>query len=154
MRWFARLMLATMAGGLSVLLSASHVSAAQTRMSITLTRLYTGPDGQARAADMPVPLRPSALRAGLDDSEPVKVSGGAQFVRWPRGYVWEWHTATTRQYVITVSGRGEVEVAGRQKILLTPGRVVLADDVTGKGHITRVIGSEDLVLLLVPFATQ
>jgi hypothetical protein len=131
----------------------AHYVAAQRRTPISITRLYTGPDGQTHAETTEVKLRPSSLRAGLEESAPLQVSG-AQFLRWSPGYVWDWHTATKRQYVITVKGRGEVELAGGQKIPLNPGQIVLAEDVTGKGHITRVIGSEELVLLLVPFAVQ
>ena len=147
-----RLVLTALVGSLVVMWSARQV-AAQRGMSIMMTRLFTGPDGQAHAAKTEMKLRPSTLRAGLDESEPLKVSG-AQFLRWPPGYVWDWHTPKQRQYVITVSGRAEVEVAGRQKILLNPGQILLAEDVTGKGHITRPIGSDDLVLLLVPSAAQ
>jgi quercetin dioxygenase-like cupin family protein len=147
-----RLVFTAFAGSLVLMWSAHHL-AAQRGLPITMTRLYTGPDGQAHAEKTEVKLRPSTLRAGLDESEPLKVSG-AQFFRWPPGYVWEWHTAKQRQYVITVSGRGEIELAGGTKILLNPGQIVLADDATGKGHTTRSIGSEDLVLLIVPFAAQ
>jgi quercetin dioxygenase-like cupin family protein len=147
-----RLVLMALIASLVVMWSVRQVSA-QSGKRIMLTRLYTGPDGQTHADKSEVKLRPSALRAGLDDSEPLKASS-AQFFRWPPGYVWDWHTATQRQYVITLSGRGEVEVAGGQKIRLNPGQIVLAEDVTGKGHITRVIGSEDLVFLLVPLAAQ
>ena len=147
-----RLVLVTLIGSLVVMWSARYV-AAQRSPPMTITRLFTGPDGQTHAAKIEMKLRPSSLRAGLDESEPLKVSG-AQFVRWPPGYVWDWHTPKQRQYVITISGRAEVEVTGRQKILLNPGQILLAEDVTGKGHITRSIGSDDLVLLLVPFAAQ
>jgi quercetin dioxygenase-like cupin family protein len=147
-----RLALASLSGSLVVIWSV-HSLAARGGMPIMLTRLYTGPDGQTHAEKTEVKLRPSALRAGLDDSEPLKASG-TQFFLWPPGYVWDWHTAAQRQYVITLSGRGEVEVAGGQKIRLNPGQIVLAEDVTGKGHITRVIGSEDLVFLLVPLAAR
>jgi quercetin dioxygenase-like cupin family protein len=54
--------------------------------------------------------------------------------------------------VVVLSGRGEVEVAGGKKVQLAPGRVVLAEDVTGKGHVTRIGPDEDLVMLLVPLA--
>jgi quercetin dioxygenase-like cupin family protein len=131
----------------------SLVVSAQRGMPVTMTRLYTGPDGQTHAEEIEAKLRPSTTRPGLDESEPLRVSS-AQFVRWPRGFVWDWHTAKQRQYVIPVSGRGEIEVAGGKKIVLQPGQIVLAEDVTGKGHITRVIGTEDLVLLLVPVAAQ
>ena len=70
------------------------------------------------------------------------------------GSVQDWHTAPQRQYVITLSGRGEIEVAGGKKIALEPGHIELAEDLTGKGHITRAIGSEDRVTLWLPLADQ
>ena len=132
--------------------SASHV-AAQRPATTTITRLYTGDDGQSHAMDTGVAWRPAKLRAELSESEAVKVTA-AQFLRWPRGFVWEGHPASKRQYVVIVSGRGEVDVAGGKKVELAPGRVLLAEDVTGKGHITRVGPDEDLVMLLVPLAPE
>jgi hypothetical protein len=86
------------------LLSSGPPMAAQGRGSVTITRLVPGPDGKAQALNLPVAFHPSLLRAGLDESTAVKVSG-AQFVRWPRGYVWPSYTAATKQFVITISGR-------------------------------------------------
>jgi quercetin dioxygenase-like cupin family protein len=79
----------------------------------------------------------------------MKVTG-AQVLRWPRGFVWEGHPASKRQYVIIISGRGEVEVVGGNPVQLVPGRVLLAEDITGKGHTTRIGPKEDLVMLLLP----
>jgi hypothetical protein len=62
----------------------------------------------------------------------------------------DWHTAPRRQYVITLSGRGEIELAGGKKIALEPGHIELAEDLTGKGHITRVVGTEDRVTIALP----
>jgi len=132
--------------------SASHV-AAQRRETTTFTRLYTAADGQSHAEETEVAWRSAKLRVELNESASVKVTS-AQFLRWPRGFVWEGHPASKRQYVIIVSGRGEVDVAGGKKITLAPGRVLLAEDVTGKGHTTRVGGDEDLVMLLVPLAEE
>jgi hypothetical protein len=58
------------------------------------------------------------------------------------------------QYVITLSGRGEIEVAGGKKISVGPGNIDLVEDTTGKGHITRVMGTEDRVALQLPLADQ
>ena len=135
---------------LAVVSSASHV-AAQRNATTTVTRLFTGADGESHAEDSEIAWRPAALRAELKESEPVKVTG-AQFLRWPRGFVWAGHPASKRQYVIIVSGRGEVDVVGGKKVQLAPGRVLLAEDVTGRGHTTRVGPDEDLVMLLVPLA--
>jgi mannose-6-phosphate isomerase-like protein (cupin superfamily) len=133
------------------LVSSANRSAAQRRDSTTVTRLYTGTDGQSHAEDIEVAWRPATLRAELSESESVRVTG-AQFLRWPRGFVWEGHPASKRQYVIIVSGRGEVDLVGGKKVPLAPGRILLAEDVTGKGHITRVGADDDLVMLLVPLA--
>ena len=137
---------------LAVVSSASHV-AAQRNVTTTVTRLFSGADGESHAEDSEIAWRPAALRAELKESEPVKVTG-AQFLRWPRGFVWAGHPASKRQYVIIVSGRGEVDVVGGKKVQLAPGRVLLAEDVTGRGHTTRVGPDEDLVMLLVPLAQE
>lgn len=137
---------------LAAVLNAGHV-AAQKRETTTVTRLYTGTDGQSHAQDTEIAWRPAKLRAELRESESVKVTS-AQFLRWPRGFVWEGHPASKRQYVIVVSGRGEVAVVGGNKVQLAPGRILLAEDVTGKGHTTRVGADEDLVMLLVPLAQE
>jgi quercetin dioxygenase-like cupin family protein len=138
--------------GVALMSSASHV-AAQRPATTTITRLYTGADGLSHAMDTDVAWRPAKLRAELSESESVKVTA-AQFLRWPRGFVWEGHPASKRQYVVIVSGRGEVDVVGGKTVELAPGRVLLAEDVTGKGHITRVGPDEDLVMLLVPLAPE
>ena len=135
------------------LTAAATFVVAQRHASLTIRRLYAGADGQAYSGQVEVALRPSALRSGLEESAPQKASA-AQFFRWPAGYVWEWHTAARKQYVVTISGRGEVEVAGGEKLPLNPGMVLLAEDVNGKGHTTRVLGSEDLVLLIIPFEAR
>ena len=137
---------------LAILPSASH-AAAQRRETTTVTRLYTGADGQSHAEETAVAWRPAQLRAELSDSESVRVTA-AQFLRWPRGFVWEGHPASRRQYIVIVSGRGEVDVEGGKKVQLGPGRVLLAEDVTGRGHTTRVGPDEDLVMLLVPLAQE
>jgi hypothetical protein len=56
--------------------------------------------------------------------------------------------------VITLSGRGEIEVAGGRKISMGPGHINLIEDLTGKGHTTRVVGTEDRVTVTIPLADQ
>ena len=152
MRLITRLVVFVVLVSLAAVSSASR-AAAQRQATTTVTRLYTGADGQSHAEDTDVAWRPAALRPELSDSAAVKVTA-AQFLRWPRGFVWAGHPASKRQYVIIVSGRGEVDVVGGKKVQLAPGRVLLAEDVTGKGHTTRVGADEDLVMLLVPLAPE
>jgi hypothetical protein len=123
---------------------------AQTRKGVIATRLYTGPDGQTHAEDIEIKLNGDRLN---EISEMLKVTG-AEIHRTPPGKVNSWHTAPRRQYVITLSGRGEIELAGGKKISLEPGHIELAEDLTGKGHITRVVGNEDRVTIQLPLAAQ
>jgi quercetin dioxygenase-like cupin family protein len=126
---------------------------AQHHQPITLTRLYTGSDGQTHEDNVEVKMAPTPLYSEAEASEAVKVSE-AQFFRLPKGKVQDWHNPAHRQYVVTLTGKGEVEIAGGHKIQLSPGRVVLLENVTGKGHITRSVGAEDLTFFVVPLAVR
>ena len=119
---------------------------AQGRTPVKVTRIFTGPDGQTHAEELVQRLSPSG---GQDLSEMLKVTG-LQFRRTPPSYFADWHTAPRRQYVITLSGRGEVELQGGKKIPLEPGHILLAEDTTGKGHISRGVGTEDRISLFIP----
>jgi hypothetical protein len=122
---------------------------AQQRAPIKVTRIYTGADGQTHAQELDVTLKPGSSEL----SEMIKVTG-LQFRRTPPNYFVDWHPAPQRQYVITLSGRGEVELTGGKKIALTPGHILLAEDVTGKGHISRGVGTEDRISLFIPLADK
>jgi mannose-6-phosphate isomerase-like protein (cupin superfamily) len=71
------------------------------------------------------------LPGKLDDT------AGTEFRRMQPGGAANWHNGPRYQYVITLSGHGEVEVAGGKKVPLGPGSIDLIEDLKGKGHITR-----------------
>jgi quercetin dioxygenase-like cupin family protein len=79
---------------------------------------------------------------------------GVQFSRRPPAPSSDWHTGPKRQYVITLSGLGEIEVADGKKVAVGPGHINLIEDTTGKGHITRNLGPEDRVVVTIPLADQ
>jgi len=135
-----------------VMWGAQHM-AGQGHTPVTVTRLYTGPDGETHAEQIDVKLTPNSTLARFEESKAVEATG-LQFRRWSPGYVNDWHPAPRRQYVITVSGRGEVELMRGQKIPAQPGKVVLAEDMKGKGHITRTLGREDWITIAVPLADK
>ena len=147
----SRVIPAVLIGGIAVIVG-THVTGQQ-RSPIVITRLYTGPEGQTHEDRMEIRLTPSTMYSEAEAAEPVRVSQ-AQFFRLPKGKVQDWHNPAHRQYVVTLTGRGEVEISGGQTITLNPGHVVLLENVTGKGHITRSTGTEDFTFLIVPLADQ
>ena len=126
------------------------VLAQTTRKPLMITHLFTGPDNQTHAEEMELKFTPGNP---AEVSKLVQVTG-AELHRTAGGSVDDWHRAPRRQYVITLSGRGEVEVAGGKKISLGPGHIDLVEDTTGKGHITKVVSAEDRVTLQLPLADQ
>jgi len=124
-----------------------HYLHAGQRAGIVVTRIFTGTDGQTHAQEINVKLMPGGPFAEV--SEMTKASG-VQFRRQEPHYFEDWHTAPRKQYVITLSGRGEIELSDGQKVQLGPGSILLADDLTGKGHISRGVGPEERISLVVP----
>ena len=54
--------------------------------------------------------------------------------------------------VVTLSGESEIELEGGRKLRLGPGHILLAEDTTGQGHISRAIGSQDRLSLFITLA--
>jgi len=126
--------------------------AAQQHTPVTATRLYTGADGLTHVDQVNMKFSSAAGEpATVEESEAVKTAS-SYVVRAAPGFFSNWHNADKRRYVITISGRAEIEVAGGQKIFAEPGRIAQAEDLTGKGHTFRVVGTEDWVALFVDFA--
>ena len=122
----------------------------QKRKPVSMTRLYTGPDGQTHAEEMQAKF----TAGSANEVFKLMAITGAELHRAAPGTVIDWHTAPRRQYVITLSGQAEIEVAGGKKIAVGPGHIDLVEDTTGKGHITRVTGNEERVTLQLPLSEQ
>jgi hypothetical protein len=115
-------------------------SGAEGRAGIRVTRIYTAADGETHAGDLEAKLG-AADALGMEQSELVK-AGSANFVRFSANFREDWHRAHARRYVITLTGRGEIEVSDGKKVVLEPGRVVLVEDTAGKGHVSRALTAD------------
>ena len=127
-----------------MLSAASAEGVAQNGSPIMITRFFTGQDGLTHAEEIEVKFAPGGGAYNL------LANSGAQLRRTPPGRVNDYHTASRRQYVITLSGHAELVLSGGQTIQVGPGSIELAEDLTGKGHITRTVGTEDRVVILIP----
>jgi len=124
---------------------------AQERTPIKVTRIYTGSDNQTHAEEYEVPL--GLPRGSTELSDPIDVTS-LQFRRTSSEYFIDWHTAPRKQYVVTLSGESEVEIGDGTKIRLHPGHILLAEDTTGQGHISRAVGNSDRISLFIPLVEQ
>jgi mannose-6-phosphate isomerase-like protein (cupin superfamily) len=122
---------------------------AQSRAPMKVTRLYTGADGKTKVEEYEVPLKPQGRGTELSDTVAVE---SLQFRRTNQDYNLDWHPAPRRQYVVTLSGESEIELEGGRKLRLGPGHILLAEDTTGQGHISRAIGKQDRLSLFITLA--
>ena len=116
-------------------------------------RVYSGEDGRSHLAELPLAMRPFVDQEGAHgEATPMQAAAGIAFRVSPAGYVLDWHCAPRRQYSISLSGLTEIEVGDGTIARLGPGDVVLAEDLTGQGHITRVVGDQSRLYAIVPLA--
>ena len=97
----------------------AHLLTAQYRKPVTITRIYTGSDGETHAEEITGNLKSDPSRNGIEFSDPIKVTS-LVFARTSPGWVRDWHQETYRQYLITLCGQGEFEISGGHKVSLAP----------------------------------
>ena len=107
-----------------------------------IVRVYSGDDGESHFEDLTTDqLAELVSRVG---DGPVNL--GCR----PSPSFSDFHPAPRRQYVVMMAGVAEFETADGTKRRLIPGDVLVAEDLTGHGHIARGIGREPRVSLAVP----
>ena len=104
-----------------------------------ITRLYTGTDGESHFEDVSIPLDDKGAIGKI--SEPLKAAG-ILFRETGRDYNYAWHNAPQRQFVIMLEGEVEIEIGDGSKRRFGPGDILLAEDTTGRGHISRTINNQ------------
>jgi quercetin dioxygenase-like cupin family protein len=107
-------------------------------------RLYTGKDGQTHIEELDLTTHPELTT--------LQNAKGIVFRTTKPGYFSDWHNAPRRQFVITLAGEVEIGLGDGTKHRYGPGHVTLAEDLTGKGHTTRVVGDQPRLSATIPLA--
>ena len=107
-----------------------------------IVRVYSGDDGESHFEEL-TPDRFAVIVNSIGDG-PITLNQG------PSPYVSDYHTAPRRQYVTVLAGIAEYEVADGSTARLVAGDVLVAEDLTGHGHIAKSIGDEYRYSLAIP----
>jgi hypothetical protein len=113
-----------------------------------IVRLYTGSDRKSHFEDIELKFGGSQPMLTTES----RAATSAVFSSAPAGLFLDRHPAPRRQFLVTLSGSWEIEAADGVKRVFKTGDVMLADDTTGEGHTSRVLGSEPHVFMTVPLA--
>jgi len=111
------------------------------------TRIYADAKGESHFEDVEVELHEAAY---APPAPPYLVSqpSPATAVVWttiPKGWSGDWHPTPRLQWWFQLAGEVEVAVSDGEVRRFLAGSVVRLDDVSGRGHTTRVISDEDVV---------
>jgi len=117
----------------------NEISAEQKGGTMRVVRLYTGPDKKSHFEDIQIPLK-DAGKVGFI-SELYKATG-VVFRETTGDYNYDFHTAPRRQYVVNLEGEVEIEVGDGTRRILRAGDILLAEDTTGQGHISRAVAGK------------
>ena len=97
-----------------------------------VVRIFTRDSGESAIEVREVPMtgaeRPASGTFGCDS---------IFFRETPEGHVQDFHNAPRRQLIFLTSGILELEASDGHRTLCLPGDLIFAEDVRGKGHITR-----------------
>ena len=100
--------------------------------------------------EFPAKETSAGLVRGLNDI-PATTLGFGEFVgRKPDVGL---HNAPRRQFLVVLGGELEISTTQGDSQRLGPGDVLLADDIGSKGHVSRDVGEDPLMLLAIGIAS-
>lgn len=113
-----------------------------------ITRFHTTDDGGSvfEEIDLGLPKERQDGQGHTIRSSNIFASPLVQFAELPAGLDQTWHPAPRRQIVAILGGAVEVTTTDGQSRRFGAGQVFLADDMGGKGHLTRTIDGPAQVL--------
>ena len=109
-------------------------------------RIYADADGVSHIQELVIATKPGRATR----SAPALPATAAVYTEYTAALVEEWHRAPARQFSISMSGEIEVEVSDGTKHAIHAGDMVFLEDLTGKGHITRLLSPVTNIFIRVP----
>jgi mannose-6-phosphate isomerase-like protein (cupin superfamily) len=114
-------------------------------------RIYADPAGESHTEDVEVELAqidfaPPAPPVNLSSFSPALQYA---FCSFPASWQGNQHPTPHRQFFFILSGEGTLQVSDGEVRHFGAGSVLLAEDTTGKGHISWVVSKTDLLAVVV-----
>ncbi len=65
-------------------------------------------------------------------------------------YDLDWHPAPRRQYIVNLDGGVEITASDGEKRVIGAGEVLLVEDVSGKGHLSKAVSGQIRHSIFIP----
>ena len=110
--------------------------------------LYTDASGQSHFRDINVEWAEETRAGKLSKRLPAT---GIIFRQVPPTYDLDWHPAPRRQYIINLDAGVQITASdGGESRVIGAGEVILVEDTTGKGHLSKAIDGKLRHCIFVP----
>ena len=109
--------------------------------------IYADANGESHIRDLDIEWTRSGPTGKISD--PVRVASMA-FRVTDGSYNLQWHNAPRRQYIINLEGSVEITTSDGERRLIGPGEIILAEDTSGKGHLSKAVANGARRSLIIP----
>ena len=116
--------------------------------SISYARLYSDSDGTTHFVDEQMPWTPAAGDARNMTTAHLD-SANVSLYRNTFGMDADYHPANQKQLVYVLKGSLQVVAGDGESRVFVPGTILLVEDTSGQGHISRNAGDGELLMALV-----
>ena len=109
--------------------------------------LYVDDKGESHFRDIEVDWVEERRGSKLSKRLPAT---GVIFRETSGDYDLDWHPAPRRQYIINLDGGVQITASDGEARIIGAGEVILVEDITGKGHLSKSVGGKMRHSIFVP----
>ena len=109
--------------------------------------LYEDADGISHFRDIEIEWVEQRHASQLSKRFPAT---GIVFRKVAADYNLDWHPAPCRQYIVNLDAGVQITASDGESRIIGPGEVVLVEDVSGKGHLSKAVGGKIRHCLFIP----
>lgn len=118
---------------------------------VSVLRIWADEEGESHLEDVDLEFSEQDF---VPPAPPVLITSpeaasGYVLARVAPGWHGDWHITPRRELNIYISGEGVIEASDGESRRLGPGTILLAEDTTGKGHVSKVTGTNEVFVVVV-----
>jgi hypothetical protein len=117
------------------------------RCAMRVHNLYADANGQSHWRDVEVEWVEETRGGKLSKRLPAT---GIIFREVPPSYDLDWHPAPRRQYIINLDAGVQITASDGEVRRIGAGEVILVEDTTGKGHLSKALDNKVRNCIFVP----
>ena len=121
------------------------------RRPLEYIRLFSDDAGESHIETATIKLQsePFAPPAPALDVSAISRADGWNLLRFAADWVGGWHCTPYRQWMFLLAGQATVRASDGSQCDLRAGSICLLEDTRGKGHLTTIIGNEEVLIAAV-----